>query len=367
MGVKPVASGNTTSQKYFRILSIDGGGIRGIIPAAVLTKVEEAIRSKTNDNNLKIGDCFDMIAGTSTGGILTCVYLAPDTANPAKARFSAKDALNLYMQNGDEIFDRSAWKRIVSLGGLADEKYSAEMLEKTLKNYFGDLELCQLIQPCLITAYNTKRYESFFYTQHDAKIKPERNFLVRDVARATSAAPTYFEMALSESLDNIPNAAPMIDGGVFANNPAACALVEALRLHKVAPTTENMLPLEISNVAILSLGTGKKTASISYKEGKDWGLAGWAKPLISILMDGVAQTVTYQVETVFESIGVKNQFLRIDGEFGDYKNNLDIEGIDSSMDNASTDNMRRLERFGQQLAQNYRTQIDDFVTNYLLS
>jgi hypothetical protein len=245
-----------------------------------------------------------MIAGTSTGGILTCVYLAPDKSTPPRARFSAQDALNLYLQNGDDIFDRSIWKQITSVSGLVDEKYSAEALEKVLNKYFGKLHLSQLLRPCLITAYNTKRYEPFFYTQHDAKLKPEREFLVRDAARATSAAPTYFEMALSESLDDIPNAAPMIDGGVFANNPSACALVEALRLGTVSEELKIVAPEQIDNIVMLSLGTGQRANSIGYKEGKDWGLAGWARPLIGILMDGVSQTVNYQLETVFASLGL---------------------------------------------------------------
>ena len=342
-------------KEYFRILSIDGGGIRGIIPGAVLMNVEAELRDHRGDPTLKIGDCFDMIAGTSTGGILTCIFLAPDKGDPLRARFTAEEALNLYMVYGDDIFDRSVWQKISSAGGVSDEKYSAEMLELVLRNYLQDMKLSELLRPCLITAYDTKRSKPMFFTQHDARQTTIKEYYLRDVARATSAAPTYFEVALTENLDSIPNALPMIDGGVFANNPAACALVEALKLAG-SP--------RLSQMVVLSLGTGRKPRSISYKECKDWGLAEWAKPLIGILMEGVSQTVHHQLETIFKSIKADKQYLRIDGEFGDYKNLLDIEGLDPDMDSASMNNMKKLRRFGQQLAQNNSKEIKAFIKKY---
>jgi patatin-like phospholipase/acyl hydrolase len=342
---------------YFRILSIDGGGIRGIVPAAVLIEVESQLRTLLGDETLKIGECFDMVAGTSTGGILACLFLAPSPSDPARARFGAADALSFYLENGDEIFERSAWQKFRSAGGVVDEKYSADTLETLLKKYLGDLKLSELIRPSLITAYDTKLYRPTFFTQHDAVLTPLREYLVRDVGRATSAAPTYFQTALAENMDEIPNAHPMIDGGVFANNPAACALVEALALTK-AP--------QLGRIAILSLGTGRKSATISYSDSKDWGLVQWARPLIGILMEGVSQTVDYQLKTIYGSLGKSAQYLRIDGEFGDRINDLDIEGLDPAMDNADPQNMKRLERFGRQLAQNKRAEIEAFVKTIMV-
>ncbi|MDD5206723.1 MAG: patatin-like phospholipase family protein [Desulfobacterales bacterium] len=149
---------NEKKESTFKILSIDGGGIRGIIPAAVLMEVEGTIRKHKRDDTLKIGECFDLIAGASTGGILTCMFLIPDKDRPDRARFSASDALGLYMEHGKDIFDRSIWQMIVSSGGLTDEKYSAEILETILSFYFKDHRLSELIRPCLITAYDTEKY-----------------------------------------------------------------------------------------------------------------------------------------------------------------------------------------------------------------
>jgi uncharacterized protein len=112
-----------------KILSIDGGGIRGLIPALVLAEIE----SRTGK---AVAECFDLIAGTSTGGILA-MGLARDDGN-GKPRFSAGDLADIYQTRGKEIFSRSLWKGAASLGGLADETYSHKGLEKVLEAYFGD-------------------------------------------------------------------------------------------------------------------------------------------------------------------------------------------------------------------------------------
>ena len=104
-----------------RILSIDGGGIRGIIPGQVLIALEQKLQQLSGDPNKRLADAFDLIAGTSTGGILTCLYLCPDQGTK-RPKFSAAQAVDLYLQHGDNIFDVSLFKSIESLGGITDEK-----------------------------------------------------------------------------------------------------------------------------------------------------------------------------------------------------------------------------------------------------
>jgi len=329
--------------EVFKILSIDGGGIRGIIPAAVLIEVERAIRRHMRGAHVKIGECFDLVAGTSTGGILTCMLLFPDKEEPDRARFSAADALRLYMENGDDIFERSVWQMIVSSGGLSNEKYSAHTLERILNYYFEDIRINELIRPCLITAYDSEKYQPFFFTRNDAR----RN----DRGGATPLLPTYFDAALSDN----HNGMPVIDGGSFTNNPAACALVEALGLR-------SRKPIRFSQIVMLSLGTGQRPGPLSYGQCCNDGLTGWIMQLVGILMEGVSQTVDYQLKTVFESIGKRNQYLRIDGTSRDF----DLEDFDSdqTMDDAISQNMKRLERFGRRLAESHREDIQAFVQAY---
>src|SRR6201986_2029900 len=140
--------------KKIRILSIDGGGIRGILPGTILTYLEKLLQKKSN-SDLKIGDYFDFIAGTSTGGILSCIYLVPD--ENGKAKYSANDALELYLKNGKTIFNRTLLQKA---------------LYKLLTKYFGDETLDRLIKPCLISSYEIADRRAVFFTSADAGEDP---------------------------------------------------------------------------------------------------------------------------------------------------------------------------------------------------
>jgi patatin-like phospholipase/acyl hydrolase len=325
-----------------RILSIDGGGIRGIIPGQVLVALENKLQQISGDSNMRIADAFDMIAGTSTGGILTCLYLCPDGAS--KPKFSAAEAVDLYLQNGDDIFDISVFKSITSLGGLTDDKYSAAPLESVLLKYFGDLKLSQLLRPCLIPAYDIARRQSKFFNRDDVAAEGAgRDFFVRDVARGTSAAPTYFPPANITAFDN--KVYPLIDGGVFANNPAMCACVEAFGYN---PT------LTVPDLKLLSLGAGSSDKPYSYSEAKNWGKIQWVGPVLDILMSGVSETVDYQLQTLFASAKCPGQYLRLQLDLADFSD------VDGALDNASENNMKALESAGQTLA----TQADEQLASF---
>jgi patatin-like phospholipase/acyl hydrolase len=318
--------------KLTRILSIDGGGIRGIIPGQILVHLEKKLQELENKPSAKLADYFDMIAGTSTGGILTCIYLTPGDNN--KPRFSAEEAVDLYMDRGDEIFDISIWQKIKSVGGLTDEKYSAKELEKALEYYLGDLKLSQLLKPCLITSYDIRNRKSHFFTQHDAT-DDKVDYYVKDVARATSAAPTYFEVAKVVNLANTP--IPLVDGGLFANNPTLCAYAEARNIKfgtsRNKPTAKDMF--------ILSVGTGSVEKPYYYQNAKDWGMVEWIKPVIDIMMSGVSETVDYQLKQIFKAVDKTDQYVRFEPSLG---------AANSEMDDASIENLHALKDAGESFA-----------------
>ncbi len=213
------------------------------------------------------------------------------------------------------------------------KKYPAEGLEETLQDYFGDAKLSDLLKPSLITAYDIKRRKAHFFTQHDAE-DPDHNFYLRDVARATAAAPTFFEVSKVKSDAN--KYYPLIDGAIFANNPALCAYAE---MRNKFSTKE--LKILASDILLLSIGTGDAKASYSYDEAKDWGLASWAKPALDMMMSGVSDTVDYQLHQIFEAAGSAKQYLRINGELP--------ENIDPNMDCTDPENLKALKKFGDYL------------------
>jgi patatin-like phospholipase/acyl hydrolase len=329
--------------KLTRILSIDGGGIRGLIPAMVLISLEQKLKERTGNSDMRIADAFDLIAGTSTGAILTCGYLCPDfEGEPMKPRFSAEQIKELFVRRGGEIFKASLWHKICSVGGLNKERYGVEALETVMIEYFGDLKLSNLLKPCLITAYDIERRQARFFTQHTASGQAKNDYLVRDVIRAATAVPTYFPVARVESVAGVQS--PLIDGSVFAGNPALCAFAEARKKLAGSPSTEQM--------AILSLGTGYTTRVYDYRRVKDWGSLRWVAPLIHIMLSGVTQTVSHQLTYIFDAAGVPGQHLRVDRE---------LHEASSSLDDTSPENLNALQQDGTQIAKEFGDKLDEFV------
>ena len=324
------------------ILSIDGGGIRGIIPGQILLHTEKLLQQISGDKDRRIADHFDLIAGTSTGGILSCAYLMP--GKDGRPRYKAPEVVEIYFKRGQEIFTNSLIHRIKSLGGVLDEKYTSEGLEKALNDYFGDTRLSELLKPTLITAYDIRRRKTKFFTQHDAH-KPEQNFYVRDVTRATASAPGYFQVARIQSMDKKYH--PLIDGGVFANNPGMCAYAEVRKSSK--RTSENVGAAEM---AMLSLGTGYACKSHKHKDAEHWGLAEWMVPLVDIMMSGVSETVDYELCQLFDTTGKPEQYVRINGE---------LKNQDDSMDNVDPENFKALEKFGNALFKKNKAKIKKFL------
>jgi patatin-like phospholipase/acyl hydrolase len=331
------------AKQLTRILSIDGGGIRGIIPGEILVVLEQKLQTLSENPQARIADYFDLIAGTSTGGILSCIYLCP-VQEARRPCFTAEQAVDLYVSRGGEIFDVPFFRRLWNAGGILEEKYPADGLEAALKDYFGDTKLSELLKPTLITAYDILRREGRFFTQLDAVNDDEQDFLVRDVCRATSAAPSFFEPALIESMAKTPY--PLVDGAVFANNPAMCAYAEARNMPD-RPRARDM--------AILSLGTGTAERAYSYEDAKGWGRAAWGIPMVDMMMSGGAETVDYQLRTIFDSVERKEQYLRLQ---------VDMTRAPESahaMDNASGENLDMLRELGREAARQNDRELAGFA------
>ena len=337
--------------KYTRILSIDGGGIRGIIPGQVAVSIEEKLQQKSGNPDAKIADYFDLIAGTSAGGILTCFYLFPDPKNPTRPRWSAQDAVNFSIKSGRDVFKSSFWQTLTSLDGLVDEKYSSYRLEKFFLEHFGDCQLSQLLKPCLITSYDIERRKAHFFDQIDALNHPEEDYFIRDIARATSAAPSYFEVPKIRSLTN--ESYVLVDGGVFANNPALCAYAEVRNKFRIPEDRADKGPTA-KDMVILSLGTGEAQKKYPYEEAKDWGQVEWIEPLISTMMTGVAETVNYQLIQIFDAIERPNQYLRITPNLSLYEEPLPI-------DDASEPKLSQLIKIGKEQVEKHNQELDRFI------
>lgn len=318
----------------FRVLAIDGGGIRGVIPAVLLRHIEERAGAP-------ISKLFDLIVGTSTGGILAAGLATPGSGGGPK--FSAADMLALYVDHGHTIFDRSFWRGVTSLGGALNEIYSAEPLEKLLKQYLGKCTLTDCLVPIVLTSYDIERREPYFFKTRQALKKADRNHYLADAARATSAAPTYFEPATVKSLAARPTTRHLVDGGVFVNNPAMCAYVEAFD-HKEVD----------EEIVLVSLGTGIATRTIPHEDAEDWGALGWVRPIISVMMDGQADAADYHASLVLPGpdAGPDRRYFRFDKDL-----TLALDDLDA----AHAANIRALQEEASSIIQKQAADLESLL------
>jgi patatin-like phospholipase/acyl hydrolase len=286
-----------------KLLAIDGGGIRGLIPALVLAEIETR-------TGRRMADMVDMIAGTSTGGIIACALARPEP-------LPALEIATLYEEEGPAIFDRSLLKQIASLGGLTDERYSSSGLVRVLRRHLGDTPMSAATVPLLLTTYDTELRGIHLLRSEGANSGAS----MVDAAHATSAAPTYFEpVRIGE--------ATLIDGGVFALNPSLCGFAEV----------GGKLDL------LLSLGTGEHTRRLPYDKVKDWGQLEWARPLIDVVFDGGSDAVDFQLGHL-----LAERYVRLQTR---------LEEASDDLDDASAENLAALRREAERLIESQDAEID---------
>jgi len=288
------------------VLSIDGGGVRGIIPAVFLQKLEK-------ETGKKVHELFDLTAGTSTGAILS---LGLNTEKIGGGFRSSTDMVRIYKQLSKEIFPPTKiyLKPIYFLPSSLwwGSEYSEKPLERELNNTFGDIELRSLIVPTVVTSVNLQDNTLKLFRSYRATWKDEENFFVRDVARATSAAPTFFPMKkIRHVVDNkVPRArAPrvecpdikkelsLVDGGMAANNPSIIALSEAYNLFGKRP------------VNLISLSTGNKATN--HHKPREYAYVRRAKPTIETLFDSQSDTVHSTLDNLSQSGSIGLKYIRI--------------------------------------------------------
>ncbi len=279
---------------FVRILSIDGGGMRGIIPAVLLDALESRLRRP-------LSLVFDLIAGTSTGGIIALALSKPGP--DGKPQYSPAALCDLYRRQGKTIFRRPTAHTVATLGGLAGPKYPADGIEQVLREYFGDVRLGKALTRVMVTSYDTAASAPYFFKsfrplvegfgdRHGQAVSPD-DHPMWCAARATSAAPTFFPPMPLAPIDPTEPQKALVDGGVFANNPAMCALAEASRRF---PDRKYL---------VVSVGTGSDQEQLLYAQVKRFGLAGWAVPILKVVFDGVSDAVDYELSQL---LGPSNYF-----------------------------------------------------------
>ncbi|KAJ9674464.1 hypothetical protein PVL29_023797 [Vitis rotundifolia] len=344
--IQPQTNGNLVT-----ILSIDGGGIRGIIPATILACLESQLQELDGDD-ARIADYFDVIAGTSTGGLVTAMLTAPN--DQRRPLFAAKDIKPFYLEHGPKIFPqrRGIFGWIMNkLRSIVGPKYDGKYLQHLIKEKLGRTRLHQTLTSVVIPTFDIKSLQPTIFSSYEVKRSPSSDAPMADICIGSSAAPTYFPAYFFKNQDKEGKAREfnLIDGGVAANNPALVAISQVTKqVFDKNPDFLPINPMDYSRFLVISIGTGSPKSGPKYnaKMAAKWGVLGWllhggSTPLVDVFTQASADMVDFHISVVFLALHSGNNYLRIQDDT--------LRGTDASVDVTTKENLGNLVKIGETL------------------
>ncbi|XP_052139496.1 patatin-like protein 1 [Oryza glaberrima] len=350
------------------VLTIDGGGIRGIIPGKVLEFLENELQ-QLDGPEARLADYFDYIAGTSTGGLITAMLAAPGAGGDGRRRplFAAKEICPFYQEHGPRIFPQRWCKLASTVAAVWGPKYNGRYLRDMVREVLGEMTVGDTLTNVVIPTFDVRLLQPVIFSTYDAKHSPLKNALLSDVCIGTSAAPTYLPAHCFRTHDGAGETREynLIDGGVAANNPTMVAMTmiteemiaeEKARLFLAKP------PEECGRFLVLSIGTGLASDEGLYTAEKcsRWGALGWLRhrgmaPIIDIFMAGSSDMVDIHIGVKFQLLHIERNYLRIQ-EYQDY-DPLKATAA-AALDEATPENMRNLVGIGERMLEQQVTRVN---------
>ncbi|ESW28808.1 hypothetical protein PHAVU_002G019800 [Phaseolus vulgaris] len=344
------------------VLSIDGGGIRGIIPGVVLAYLESELQELDGDN-ARLADYFDVMTGTSTGGLVASMLAAPDPKANNRPLFSAKDIVPFYLKNSPQIFPqkRGIFTPLVNIGkALMGPKYDGKYLHELIRKNLGDTMLHQTLTNVVIPTFDVKKLQPTIFSSYQLETEPALDVPLSDICIATSAAPTFLPAHYFTKQDaegKVIKEFNLIDGGLAANNPTLVAIREVTKQTIRKPDETTISPLDYDRFLVLSLGTGSNMSEHKYnaKMVSNWGILTWlfnsgSTPIIDCFSEASTDMVDYHNVVVFSSLQSEDNYLRIQ------ENTL--KGDLASVDIATTENLNNLVKVGENLLKKTVTRVN---------
>ncbi|MFL9837794.1 CBASS cGAMP-activated phospholipase [Flavobacterium sp. ST-75] len=325
--------------KTFKVLSIDGGGIKGLYSATILNKIEKQLIKDSGDNSLRIVDYFDLICGTSTGGLIALAL---------SLGISTEEICKFYTQHGPKIFRWSKGKIPLIRQALLYGKYSDKKLKKALYEVLKNNKIknskCLLCIPTFDITHGT--YEIFKYDHPEGNLSRDNELLMVDVALATSAAPTYFPIAEMKQHDNKLYA----DGGLWANNPSLIGYTEALRYF----VGENKAYDNIQLLSISSLNSKQTFLPFSRRKRS---FIGWRQQLFDSCLTGQSEFCNIFLESLSQTTS-NLDYYRIKG---DIKNPIHSKSI--QIDFSDKTSLSLLSQYGNDMYHSVKKDIVPYFIN----
>ncbi|PON43969.1 Patatin-related protein [Parasponia andersonii] len=353
---------------FVTILSIDGGGIRGMIPGVILATLESELQ-KLDGKDARLADYFDVISGTSTGGLITAMLTAPGKDN--RPLYAADEIVQFYYEHCPKIFPQSKYDLKTTLlfavmafhkcrgifsaiiNGMQDlvsPKYDGKYLHELLKKLLGTTKLHDTLTNVVIPTFDIKKLQPIIFSTYTAEDHKVLDANLSDICISTSAAPTYLPAHHFTNKDeNGKNEEfHLIDGGVCANNPSLVAISEVTKMILKHDPKFSTFASEDFRFLLISLGTGSNRTEKKYdaKTCAMWGPVSWifyngSTPITDVFMEASSDMVDYHNTLVFEAFRSKDNLLRIEDET--------LHGDLASVDKSTPENLRDLENTGKNL------------------
>ncbi|KAG4153871.1 hypothetical protein ERO13_D03G020600v2 [Gossypium hirsutum] len=333
-------------RKMVTVLSIDGGGIRGIIPSVLLASLESKLQ-ELDGPNARIADYFDVVAGTSTGGLIATMLTAPNKDNGRQPLYEAKDITKFYLEHSPKIFPQDS-----SINTSKGPKYDGKYLRSLINKLLGDITLKQALTNLVLPTFDIKLLQPVIFSSNDAKVNDWRNAKLYDACIGTSAAPTllpahHFE---TKGSDGKTHSFDLIDGGVAANNPTLIAISHVrMESFKQNAKFNDIEPMDNKRMLVLSLGTGIASMDAPKYDAvtaNNWGMLDWIflngnTPLLDACGQASSDMVDFHVSALFRTSRCKENYLRIQDD--------SLTGAASTADIATEENLQKLVEIGNEL------------------
>ncbi|XP_062213735.1 patatin-like protein 1 [Phragmites australis] len=341
---EPVAPGQRVT-----VLTIDGGGIRGLVPGTILAFLEARLQ-ELDGPEARLADYFDCIAGTSTGGLITAMLTAP--GEDKRPLFAARDINRFYLDHGPRIFPQKRSRLAAAISALRRPRYNGKYLHGRIRSMLGETRVCDTLTNVVIPTFDVRLLQPIIFTTYDAKSMPLKNALLSDVCISTSAAPTYLPAHYFKTKDvsGKEREYNLIDGGVAANNPTMVAMTQITK-KMVAKDKEELYPVKPADCGrflVLSIGTGSTSDQGLYtaRQCSRWGVIRWLRnngmaPIIDIFMAASSDLVDIHAAVLFQSLHSDGDYIRIQDN--------SLRGAMATVDAATPENMRSLVEIGERM------------------
>ncbi|KAL5557063.1 hypothetical protein UlMin_039299, partial [Ulmus minor] len=346
--------------KMITVLSIDGGGIRGTIPGVLLEYLESQLQ-ELDGKDARLADYFDVISGTSTGGLITAMLAAPNKDN--RPLYAANQIVPFYLEHSPKIFPQS--KGILgyvtdTVLDLTGPKYDGKYLHKLVQGLLGETRLNETLTNVVIPTFDIKKLHPTIFSSYQVLASSALNARLSDICIATSAAPTYLPSHWFTNTDEkgVPKEFNLIDGGVTANNPTLISIAEiSKQITKKNPCFDSVRNMDYTRFLVISLGTGSNKTEQKYNAtlSAGWGPTSWiyyggSTPIIDVFSESSVDMVSYHSCVLFQAFHSEENHLRIDDDT--------LKGDLASVDKATAKNLKNLVEVGNKLLKKTMSRIN---------